>query len=97
MRCQSKRWFKCGKDLAMRRPTGNRHFVVYRNINLWALFALTKAWADPNRGRMFLALQRSELCVCQTTELIGLASATVSKHLSLLQRAGLVQSRKAER
>ncbi len=59
--------------------------------------AITKALSDPNRVRMLLALRRGELCVCQITELFGFASSTVSKHLSILNHAGLIQSRKAER
>ena len=56
--------------------------------------AITKALADANRVRMLLALQGGELCVCQITELFGLAASTISKHLSILYRAGLVDSRK---
>ena len=59
--------------------------------------AITKALADPNRARMLLALRRGELCVCQITELFGLAPSTVSKHLSVLHHAGLIRSRKTER
>ncbi|MCX7723318.1 MAG: metalloregulator ArsR/SmtB family transcription factor [Verrucomicrobiae bacterium] len=58
---------------------------------------ITKALSDPTRVRMLLALRRRELCVCQITALFGLATSTVSKHLSVLQQAGLVQSRKTER
>jgi len=56
--------------------------------------AITKALADANRVRMLFALQRGELCVCQITELFGLAASTISKHLSILYQAGLVDSRK---
>jgi len=59
--------------------------------------ALTKALSDPNRVRMLLALRRGELCVCQITELFGLAPSTISKHLSILFQAGLVESRKDSR
>lgn len=59
--------------------------------------AITKALADPNRVRMLLALRRGELCVCQITEMFGLATSTVSKHLSILHHAGLILSRKRER
>jgi len=59
--------------------------------------AITKALSDPNRVRVLLALRRHELCVCQITELFGLATSTVSKHLSVLSHAGLVVSRKTER
>jgi len=59
--------------------------------------SITRALADPTRVRILLALRRRELCVCQITELFGLAPSTVSKHLSLLRHAGLIQSRKTER
>src|SRR5665213_1020389 len=59
--------------------------------------AITKALSDPNRVRMLLALRRGELCVCQITELLGLAPSTISKHLSILNHAGLILSRKTAR
>ena len=46
---------------------------------------------------MLLALRGGELCVCQITELFGLAASTISKHLSILYQAGLVDSRKEGR
>ncbi len=55
---------------------------------------ITKALADENRVRMLLAMRGGELCVCQITELFGLAMSTVSKHLSILYQAGLAESRK---
>jgi DNA-binding transcriptional ArsR family regulator len=55
---------------------------------------ITKALADDNRVRILLALRQGELCVCQVTELLGLAPSTVSKHLSVLLQAGLLESRK---
>ena len=59
--------------------------------------AITKALSDPNRVRILLVLHRRELCVCQITELFRFAPSTVSKHLSILHHAGLIQSRKSER
>lgn len=58
---------------------------------------ITKALADETRVRTLMALRNGELCVCQITELLGLAPSTVSKHLSILYQAGLVESRKSER
>ncbi len=55
---------------------------------------VTKALADANRVRMVLALRGRELCACQITELFELAPSTMSKHLSILYQAGLVDSRK---
>lgn len=62
-----------------------------------AFLELTKALADENRVRLLLALRGGELCACQLTELIQLAPSTVSKHLSLLKHAGLLESRKEGR
>ena len=58
---------------------------------------LTKALADETRVRILLALRDGELCVCQITGLFELAPSTVSKHLSILYQAGLVDSRKEGR
>lgn len=58
---------------------------------------LTKALADPSRVRVLLALQGGELCACQISELFRLAPSTISRHLSILHHAGLVESRKEER
>jgi DNA-binding transcriptional ArsR family regulator len=61
------------------------------------LLQITKALADENRIRVLLALRAGELCACQITELFGLAPSTMSKHLSVLYQAGLVDSRKEGR
>ena len=61
------------------------------------LMKITKALADENRIRVLLALRKGELCACQITELFGLAPSTMSKHLSILYQAGLLDSRKEGR
>jgi DNA-binding transcriptional ArsR family regulator len=55
------------------------------------------ALADENRVRALLALRGGELCACQIIELLELAPSTVSKHLAILRRAGLVEARKEGR
>jgi DNA-binding transcriptional ArsR family regulator len=61
------------------------------------LVRTTNALADETRIRILGALQGRELCVCQLIELLGLAPSTVSKHLSILRNARLINSRKAGR
>ena len=56
-----------------------------------------KALADESRVRILMALRQGELCVCQITTLLGLAPSTISKHLSILRNAGLVDGRKSGR
>lgn len=58
---------------------------------------LFKALADENRLRALAALKGGELCVCQLIALLDLAPSTVSKHLSILRSARLVDSRKQGR
>ncbi len=58
---------------------------------------ITKALADESRVRLLLSLEKGELCVCQLIELLGLAPSTVSKHMSILKHAGLVDMRKEGR
>ncbi len=58
---------------------------------------LLKALADENRLRVLCALRGGELCACQLIALLDLAPSTVSKHLSVLRAARLVESRKSGR
>jgi len=59
-----------------------------------ATLRITKALADLQRVRILMMLGPGELCVCQIMEVLALAPSTVSKHLSLLNAAGLVDSQK---
>jgi DNA-binding transcriptional ArsR family regulator len=56
-----------------------------------------KALGDANRLRALYALRNGELCVCQLIALLELAPSTVSKHLTILRNARLVESRKEGR
>jgi DNA-binding transcriptional ArsR family regulator len=58
---------------------------------------ITRALADDNRLRMLMALRECDVCVCQIAELTRLALSTVSKHLSVLYKAGLGNARKEGR
>ena len=53
-----------------------------------------KAAGDPTRARILKMLERGGLCVCQVQAVLGLAVSTVSKHLSILRTAGLVEDRR---
>ncbi len=56
---------------------------------------IVKAMAHPTR--LFIVDELSnhgERCVCELTEMIGTDMSTVSRHLSVLKEAGLVQDDK---
>ena len=59
------------------------------------LTAIFKALSDRNRLRIVSALMKyDELCACQLTELIQVASATASRHMGVLISSNIVESRK---
>ena len=50
-----------------------------------------KALSDPNRVKIIKMLQQREnLCVCEIRAMLKLAQPTVSKHLKVLEEAGLI-------
>jgi DNA-binding transcriptional ArsR family regulator len=51
--------------------------------------------ADPTRLKILHALHAGERCVSDILEVVGGSQANVSKHLSVLKRAGLVDCRRA--
>ena len=54
-----------------------------------------KAMADPTRLKILHCLHSGERCVSDILEVVGGSQANVSKHLSVLKRAGLVDCRRA--
>jgi len=55
---------------------------------------MMKAMSDPSRVKILKLLQDKKLCVCELQALLGLAQPTISKHLKLLEGAGLVEGHK---
>jgi ArsR family transcriptional regulator len=55
---------------------------------------IIKAMAHPSRLLIIEELNKKEHCVGELTEMIGADASTVSKHLSILKNAGLVNDDK---
>lgn len=55
---------------------------------------IIKSLAHPTRLRIVEQLAVRETCVCELQELTGGDMSTVSKHLSVLRNAGIVEDRK---
>ena len=53
-----------------------------------------KALSDENRVRIVKMLEQKVMCVCEIQAALGLAQSTVSKHLKILDDAGLITSSK---
>jgi ArsR family transcriptional regulator len=55
---------------------------------------IIKALAHPTRLFIVDELSRGERCVCELTDMIGAEMPTVSRHLSVLRNAGILEDEK---
>lgn len=53
-----------------------------------------KTLSDSNRLRILKMLQTKPLCVCEITNVLGLATSTVSQHLKILKESGFILEEK---
>lgn len=71
--------------------------VIYKfngGASMKKFIKVMKALSDPGRVKVIKILQCKNMCVCELQSLLGLAQPTISKHLKVLEEAGLVESRK---
>ncbi|MBI3929925.1 MAG: winged helix-turn-helix transcriptional regulator [Armatimonadetes bacterium] len=61
------------------------------------LLPVLQALADPSRLKIVSMLREHEQCVCHLTEALDLSQGTVSHHMAVLKRAGLVVDRRDEK
>jgi ArsR family transcriptional regulator len=55
-----------------------------------AFLKVMKALSDPNRVKIIKMLQHKVMCVCEVQAALQIAQPSVSKHLKILEDAGLV-------
>ncbi len=53
-----------------------------------------KALSDPSRVKIMKMLQQKVMCVCEIQAALSVAQSTASKHLQILEDAGLIASKK---
>jgi ArsR family transcriptional regulator len=58
------------------------------------LVDIFKALGDENRLRIMNLLLNQELCVCELEAILGLSQSNVSRHLTKLKQAKLIESSK---
>ncbi len=63
-------------------------------LTMKSFIKVMKALSDPNRVKIIKLLQQKMLCVCELRCAIGMSQPNVSKHLKILEDAGLVESQK---
>ena len=58
------------------------------------VIGLFKLLSDETRVRILVLLARKELCVCQLMGVLGISQPLISRNLSLLSNAGLLDERR---
>jgi ArsR family transcriptional regulator len=58
------------------------------------LIDILKAIADETRLRIISQILKSEMCVCEIEECLGLTQSNASRHLTILKKAGVLDSYK---
>ena len=65
-----------------------------KDKDMMARAEIFKALGHPARLAMVVAMEEGERCVCELQEIVGSDMSTVSKHLTVLRHAGLVDADK---
>jgi ArsR family transcriptional regulator len=82
------------KELELRTQRLNSLSSNLNEKTLTSEVRIFKALADINRLKIIKLLKEGELCVCELTAVLSTSQSTVSHHLSVLKKAGLIKERK---
>lgn len=68
--------------------------VPINETDIVEITAVFKALSDPNRFRIFAELMAGDSCNCEMKDNLGLAPNLLSHHLKVLEKTGLIESRR---
>lgn len=57
----------------------------------------SKALADATRWRILHLVREEALCVCELADILGMPQSSVSSHVQVIRKAGLLESEKCEK
>lgn len=66
--------------------------VVMKNV-----VTFSRALADPTRWRILSLVMDEALCVCELADILEMPQSTLSSHVQVIRRAGLLESEKCEK
>ena len=67
-------------------------FLVTENI-----VNFSRALADPTRWRIVRLVRADALCVCELADILEMPQSSVSSHVQIIRKAGLLESEKCEK
>ncbi len=59
--------------------------------------AFSRALADETRWRILRLVMEEALCVCELADILGMPQSSVSSHVQIIRRAGLLEDEKCEK
>jgi ArsR family transcriptional regulator len=57
----------------------------------------SRALADPTRWRIVRLVMNEALCVCELADILEMPQSSVSSHVQIIRKAGLLESEKCEK
>jgi len=66
-------------------------------IAMTDLVLFSKALADPTRWRIVRLVMEDALCVCELADILEMPQSSVSSHVQIIRKAGLLESEKCEK
>lgn len=61
------------------------------------MVTFSRALADSTRWRIVRLVMDEALCVCELADILGMPQSTVSSHVQIIRKAGLLESEKREK
>lgn len=61
------------------------------------IVTFTRALADPTRWRIVRLVLHDALCVCELADILEMPQSSVSSHVQVIRKAGLLESEKCEK
>ncbi len=61
------------------------------------IVTFSRALADPTRWRIIRLVLENALCVCELADILEMPQSSVSSHVQVIRKAGLLESEKCEK
>ena len=61
------------------------------------IVSFSRALADPTRWRIIRLVLEDALCVCELADILEMPQSSVSSHVQVIRKAGLLESEKCEK
>lgn len=91
-----KEWaLKSNEDMCCIRKQAEKQFpIIAINEKLESTANFFKGFADETRLKIVSLLWLEDLCMCEIVDALNGASSTISHHLKIMEKGGIIQSRK---